>query len=388
LIRWLIKKTIRDYTATSDKKVRESYGWLAGTLGIICNLFLFAMKLAIGLKTSSIAILSDGFNNLTDLGSATVSLLGIKVSNRPPDKEHPHGHGRFEYISTLVVSFIIFGFGFELLSRGAQKIGSPEPIPFDPVGLAILVISVLIKIWMFSYNRYIGKAIGSGIYRAAAADSLNDVIATASVIAAMILGSATSLPLDGIVGVGISIFILWTGFRIAKDTINLLLGSSPSPEFVAKIRAMIPKDQYIWGTHDLVVHDYGPGRILASIHVEVPDTVNIVEIHSVIDELERKLSERLGIEIVIHVDPVCTNAEIVERISEPLRQGLRGIDPDLSVERLRVIRGRSRTDIRFRITAPANHRPYDVKTIGRLLQEVLQKENPHYECVVDERNED
>ena len=386
MIRWIIKKIIKDYTATSNKRVREAYGRLAGALGIGCNLLLFVMKLVIGIKMNSIAILADAFNNLTDLGSSTVSLLAIQISNRPPDKEHPHGHGRFEYISTLVVSFIIFGFGFSLLSNALQKIGSPEPISFDPVGLTILLISVLVKLWMFSYNRYIGKTIGSNVYRAAAADSLNDVLATLTVVAAMVFGSSTTAPLDGIIGVGISAFILWTGFTIAKDTVNVLLGSSPSPELVRDIRALIPKDQYIWGTHDLVVHDYGPGRVLASIHVEVPDTANIVEIHSVIDDLERKISKQLGIEIVIHVDPVCTHTEIVDRVYAHLCEIAGKIDPSLSIEHLRVIRGRSRSSIRFSLGYPAGLPPFKMEETIRRLREDLQKDNQNSEYVIDDTN--
>lgn len=304
MINLIIKKNIKNYKNVTDNSVRESYGILAGVLGIICNLFLFALKLTIGLFINSISVISDAFNNLTDLGSSLISIVGAKLSNRPPDNEHPHGHGRIEYIGSLLVSFIIFSVGFQLLKGSIKKIYMPEEVLFNPVAILILTFSILIKLWMYSYNKYIGKITNSSINKATASDSLNDVIATSAVIISTVIGNFTDLPIDGAVGVVISLIILYTGFCIAKDSINLLLGSAPDCELVNTINSEVTKGKFIVGTHDLMIHDYGPGKVSASIHVEVPDDANIKEVHSEIDELEEKIASELCVNLVIHMDPI------------------------------------------------------------------------------------
>lgn len=288
----------------NEKSVREAYGILSGILGIICNLSLFAVKLLIGLSINSIAVITDAFNNFTDLGSSLISIIGAKLSNRPPDDEHPYGHGRFEYIGALIVSFIIFSVGFDLLKNAFDKIVHPDKVLLNPLSMVILSLSVLVKVWMFSYNRYIGKTINSSINRATAYDSLSDVVGTSAVVVATVLGTFVDFPIDGILGVIISLLILYTAFNIAKDTINLILGSTPDPELIKSVNTIVSNGKYVIGTHDLDMHDYGPGRVMASIHAEVPCNINIVEAHSVIDELEEKIEKELGIKIVIHMDPV------------------------------------------------------------------------------------
>jgi len=288
----------------NDKKVRESYGVLSGTLGIICNVFLFVVKLVLGLFINSIAVISDAFNNLSDMGTSVITIFGAKLSSRPPDEEHPHGHGRYEYIASLVVSFIIFAVGLKLLSTSFNKILNPQKVLFNAVSVLILLISVLVKVWMFSYNRYIGKVINSSVNRAAALDSLNDVYATGGIILGMVIGSFTAFPVDGIMGLVISVLIMYTGFKAAKDSVNLLLGALPDPEIIQRINELVLSGENIKGIHDLKIHDYGPGRITASIHAEVADNVNIVDIHSEIDKIEAKVKEELGIDMVIHMDPV------------------------------------------------------------------------------------
>ena len=307
MIKIIIKKFIRNYENVNDKFVRESYGVLAGVLGIICNLSLFLLKLFIGLSINSIAVITDAFNNFTDLGSSLISIIGAKLSNRPPDREHPYGHGRFEYIGALVVSFIIFSVGLQLLRSAFDKIINPEKVLLSPILIVILALSVLVKLWMFSYNKYIGKVINSSINKATAYDSLSDVVGTSAVIITTVLGTFIDFPIDGIVGVAISLLILFTGFTIAKDTVNLLLGSSPDPELIDSINSLVSEGKYIVGAHDLKLHDYGPGRVIASIHAEVPDTVNFVEVHSIIDELEGRIADELGINMVIHMDPISTD---------------------------------------------------------------------------------
>lgn len=304
MIKLIIKTFIKDHKNVNDVSVRESYGVLAGIVGIACNLFLFALKLAIGLFINSIAVISDAFNNLTDSGSSVISIIGAKVSNRPPDDEHPHGHGRFEYVASLAISFIILLVGFQLLRTSFDKIVNPEPVLFSPVSLIFLGLSVLVKLWMFSYNRYIANTINSSINRATAYDSLNDSVATTAVIATAALANSVAIPLDGLAGVAISLFILYTGFTSARGTVNLLLGSSPDPELVDAINSMVAGGRYIVGTHGLQVHDYGPGRVTASIHAEVTDEASLIDAHSEIDDLEKRIEDELGVNIVIHMDPV------------------------------------------------------------------------------------
>jgi cation diffusion facilitator family transporter len=304
LIRLIIKKFIKNSENVNDKDVREAYGVLSGVLGIMCNMLLFTIKLVVGFVMNSIAVISDAFNNLSDLGTSIIAIFGAKLSNRPPDEEHPHGHGRYEYIATLVVSFIIFAVGLKLLGSSFDKILRPQKVMFSAVSIIILLISVLLKVWMFSYNRYIGKLINSSVNRAAASDSINDVYATVGIILGTLIGRFADFPVDGLMGLIISGLIILTGFNTAKDSVDLLLGAVPDPEIIKRINELVLSGKNIKGTHDLKVHDYGPGRITASIHAEVSEDANIVEIHTEIDNIELKVKEELGIDMVIHMDPV------------------------------------------------------------------------------------
>lgn len=304
MIKLIIKRFIKNHEITENEKVREDYTVLSGVLGIICNLLLFLIKLVIGLLINSIAVISDAFNNLTDLGTSVVTIFGAKLSNMPPDENHPYGHGRFEYIASLVVSFIIFTVGLTLLRSSFEKIIDPVTVELNMVLIIILLVSVFIKVWMFSYNRYIGNLINSSINRAIAHDSLNDVLATTAVVIGTIFGNYVSFPIDGILGLVISILIIYSAFTIAKDSVNLILGPAPDPQVIESINAIVLSGEGIKGAHDLVVHDYGPGRINASIHAEVSDESNIVEIHNEIDKIEKKIKKELGISIVIHMDPI------------------------------------------------------------------------------------
>ncbi len=304
MIRTIIKKFIKNHRNTTNLHVREAYGVLSGVLGIACNLILFILKLAVGLFIDSIAVISDAFNNLSDLGSSLVAIFGAKLSSQPPDKEHPYGHGRLEYIASLVVAFIIFGVGLQILRSSVEKIISPKAVLFSPLSLCLLFGSILIKLWMYSYNRYIGRAINSGVNRAVARDSLNDAFATGAVIAGTVLGRYVDFPVDGLLGLIISLIVVYTGFGIAKDSVNLLLGTPPDPQLVESICSLVLKGKNIKGVHDLIVHDYGPGRVIASIHAEVSNALDIMNIHFEIDEIEKRIEDQLGINIVIHMDPV------------------------------------------------------------------------------------
>lgn len=310
MIKLIIKKFIKNYNDVEDKDVRESYGVLSGILGILCNLFLFGLKLSIGMVLNSIAIISDAFNNLSDMGTSVIAIFGVKMSNSLPDEEHPFGHGRIEYISSLIVSFIIIIVGIELFKVSINKIINPEKVIFNLMLILILVLSILVKIWMFSYNNYIGNKINSGINKATAVDSLNDVVATFAVIISMFVQNIVNAPIDGFVGVLVSLLIIYTGFNISKDTVNVLLGQSPSEETVEKICSFIDYNENIVGIHDLRIHDYGPGRSIASVHVNILDSLELVYAHSIVDKIEKNIMNEMGIDIVIHIDPVTKVSKI------------------------------------------------------------------------------
>ncbi len=303
MIKFIIKKFIANYENVKDADVRKAYGVLSGTIGLLCNLLLFLIKFVTGLFANSIAIMSDAFNNLTDSGSSLITLLGAKLSNKPPDKEHPHGHGRYEYIATLIVAFLIFGVGWELLGSSIEKIINPVEVTINYLTLFILCFSILIKLWMYSYNRYIGKTIDSSMNIATAKDSLNDSLATTGILIGTIVGLYVDLPIDGILGVAISLLIMYTGFTVAKDAVNSLLGQLPDAELLEQIYEIVSKSEPIKNGHDLRIHDYGPGWKVASMHVMVPSDMAVSDAHNLIHELEQKIKKELGVDIVIHMDP-------------------------------------------------------------------------------------
>ncbi len=304
MIKLIIKKTIPNYTDLRNSEVRKLYGILCGVLGIICNSILFAAKLIIGFFIGSIAVISDAFNNLSDMGSSIVALVGTRLSHRSPDTDHPYGHGRVEYISALIVSFLIILFGFELLKTAINKIFTPLSTSLTPVAAVILVLSVLVKLWMWNYNRYIGNLTNSCILMATAKDSLSDVVATSVVLLSALLSSRTTLPIDGAMGAVVSFMIIKTGWGVAKDTIDRLLGQCPDDILKSRLEKMILENNIILGMHSLMVHDYGPNRRIASAHAEVPDNLSLVEVHQSIDDIEHRILTELNVDIVLHMDPV------------------------------------------------------------------------------------
>ncbi len=357
MIKVLLKIFVKNYEETENPKVREGYSVLAGILGIICNCLLFAVKLAIGSVMGSIAIVSDAFNNLSDIGSSVVSIIGAKLSNMRPDKEHPFGHGRFEYISSLIVSFIIMLVGFELLKGSSVKIFTPETVSFSVPMVIILALSVSVKVWMYSYNKYLGKKIDSGILAATARDSLNDVISTSAVILTTVIGNFVNFkPLDGIVGTIVSLMIMYSGFQIAKDTIGLLLGAPPEPELVKALEKHITSADGIVGIHDLIVHDYGPGRMFASVHAEVPDDDDVVKIHETIDRLEHEIKCDLDIEMVIHMDPITVNCERNDYFKSIVVDVVKGIDGRMNIHDFRMTDGENNINLIFDVEVPADYR--------------------------------
>ena len=382
MIKILMKKFIKDYENVNDKKVREAYGILGGLLGVICNIVLFLIKLTIGLLLNSIAIISDAVNNLSDIGSSLVTIVGSKLSNRHPDKEHPFGHGRFEYISSLIVSFIIMIVGFELFKSSISKIIHPEKMNFSLLLTAILCLSILVKIWMYTYNQYLGKKINSSVLIAVSHDSLNDVIATSAVIFSTILGHFVNFPIDGIVGLIVSGLVMYTGFGIAKNTVGVLLGTPPTPELVDEISNIITSGEGIIGVHDLIVHDYGPGRVMASAHAEVPDDINIVKIHEVIDNTEQKIETELGIHIVIHMDPLSVNCERTNEVRKLVIDTVNEINPLFSIHDFRMTDGENKINLIFDLAIPCDIPDSErQKAIDAISQKLYEKDE-RYNMVI------
>ncbi|MBE7064303.1 MAG: cation transporter [Ruminococcaceae bacterium] len=353
MIKLLIKMFIPDFKNTENSVVREKYSVLSGVLGIFCNVLLFAIKIIIGFLINSIAVISDAFNNLADIGTSLVSIVSVKLSNKHPDKDHPFGHGRVEYIASLIVSFLIMLVGFELLKTSFDKIINPVAMKFDVIMTVFLALSVLIKVWMFSYNSYMGKTIKSSILKATAQDSLSDCISTAAVIVSIILAHFfPSIPFDGIIGMIVSVIIMYAGFNIAKEVINVLLGAPPEPEFIQKITDILMANDEIIGVHDLIVHDYGPGRVIASVHAEVSDKCDIVKAHEAIDATEVRAEAELGIILVIHMDPVTTDNEFVNGLKAMAEGIVKEYNSEYTIHDFRITDGENRINMIFDMTVP------------------------------------
>lgn len=351
----LIRLFIRDADKTKDARVREQYGVLSGAVGLACNVFLFLLKLTIGFLTGSISIAADAFNNLSDGLSCLISIVGFKVAGKAPDAKHPFGYGRTEYIAGLIVAFIIVLVGFEFLKTSADRIIHPEPVAFSGVLLAILAVSMLVKLWMGAFNSSIGRRIESPVLLAAGQDSRNDVITTLVVVLGMVAGRFTTLPVDGYVGLLVALFILWAGVGIVRDTVAPLLGEAADPEVAHNIAEIVRESEYIVGVHDLIVHNYGAGRSLASLHAEVPSDSDFVAVHEVIDEAEKRVWQRTGVYLVIHMDPIDVNNEHVTALRAQVDGVLRDIDEGLSMHDFRVVDGARQINLIFDVVVPYSY---------------------------------
>nr|WP_308505793.1 cation diffusion facilitator family transporter [uncultured Agathobaculum sp.] len=376
----LIRLFIRDAENTRDARVREQYGVLSGAVGIACNVFLFILKVVIGLVTGSISIAADAFNNLSDGLSCLISIVGFKVSGKAPDAKHPFGYGRTEYIAGLVVAFIIVLVGFEFFKTSIDRILHPAPVAFSVVLAVILAVSMLVKLWMGAFNVQIGRRIDSPVLMAAGQDSRNDVITTGVVILGMVAGQFTTLPVDGYVGVLVALFIIWAGFGIARDTVAPLLGEAADPEIAESIEKLVLESDYIVGVHDLIIHNYGAGRSLASVHAEVPSDSDFVAVHEVIDEAEKRVWQQTGVYLVIHMDPIDVNNEHVAALREQVDAALREIDESLSMHDFRVVDGERQINLIFDVVVPFSY-DNDAKrnlmmTIRDKLKEIDYRYNP------------
>lgn len=367
-----------------DEKVREKYGIRCGAIGIFLNICLFVFKFIAGTISGSIAITADAFNNLSDAGSSLISLMGFKLSAKKADADHPYGHGRLEYISGLLVAVIIFIMAYELISDSISKIIHPDDIVISPIVFAILIISIVVKIIMFSYNRIIGKKILSPTLMATALDSVSDSIATLTVLIAMIVANIWGIHIDGYSGLVVSLFILWAGYNAAKDTIGPLLGQPPTLEFVEKIESIVLREEHqkagIIGMHDLIVHDYGPGRLFVSLHAEVPSDGDVMELHDLIDNIEFDLKSELSCHAVIHMDPVCINDPETNMMKQYVINAIDSInesnkDHAITFHDFRMVKGPTHTNLIFDIVVPFDYALTDEELIKSIATKVYNENN-------------
>ncbi len=373
MIEFLARVFIRHRDTLSPSALRQAYGQLCGAVGIGLNLLLFVGKLFAGTISGSIAITADAFNNLSDAGSSLVTLLGFRLAGRKPDPEHPFGHGRMEYISGLAVAGLILLMGVELGKSSLKKILSPEEIVSSPLVLAILAVSVAVKLYMFYYNRSIGRKIKSAAMSATATDSLSDAVSTTAVLIATLVGQFTGLNIDGWVGLLVALFILFSAYKAAKETLSPLLGQTPDPEFVDRIEQIVLSYPEVLNIHDLIVHDYGPGRMMISLHAEVSADGDLLQLHDVIDNAEHRLKKELGCMAVIHMDPIITNDAHTDALRMAVAEKVKSIDPRLTIHDFRTVPGSTHTNLIFDVVVP-----YDVKLtadevrrrIGALVKEL------------------
>ena len=352
MIKLLAKIFIKDSQNTADSKVRVAYGYLCGAVGIALNILLFAGKIIAGTISGSVAVTADAFNNLSDAGSSIISLIGFRLASQKPDPHHPFGHGRFEYIASLIISIIIVLMGFELGKSSFEKIVAPQAVEYSAVTFAVLGVSVLVKLYMFFYNNSVGKKIDSATMRATAMDSISDAVSTGAVLISAVIAMFTNLALDGWMGLVVAVFIMVTGFKSAKETIDSLLGTPPSPEFVKQIEDMALQYDDIIGVHDMIVHNYGPGRTFVSLHAEVPSDGDIVAIHDTVDNAEREIAKKLGCLVTIHMDPVDVHDEHTAQLREKVSEIIKQINPDITFHDFRVVSGPTHTNLIFDIVSP------------------------------------
>lgn len=369
----LINLFIKDKDNVKDPVVREKYGVLCGGYGIFLNILLFAGKYIAGVLSHSIAMTADAFNNLSDAGSSLLSLIGFKLSGQKPDPEHPFGHGRMEYLSGLAVSAIIVLMGYELIKDSFIKIIHPEEISFSWVSMGILFASILVKVYMAIYSRSVGKRIDSATLMATSTDSLSDTISTFVVLACTFIAYFTNIRLDGYAGLFVGILILVAGAKAAKETIDPLLGKAPSKEFVDSIEEIVTSYDEIIGIHDLIVHDYGPGRIMISLHAEVDSKGDLNELHDVIDNAESELKEKLGCHAVIHMDPIEVGNEETDKLKELVREVIKEYDPTMTFHDFRVVIGNTHTNLIFDAVVSYDKKVSDEVIKNELFEKINQK---------------
>ena len=381
MFQWIVKTFIKDYKETTNPMVREKYGTLCSILSIICNGIMVVFKLIFGFVTKSVAIQADGLNNLSDMGSNIATFFGFRMAGKHPDADHPYGHGRYEYITGLVIAFLILLVAFSSLKESVIKIVHPESLNFQITAVIVLIVSILMKLWMASFNTSAGNLIQSTSLKAAGQDSLNDVLTTLATLISLCLSLVTDLPLDGIIGAFVSLFVLKAGIEIFRDTVDPLLGQAPDKELVDDIYHYVMSFDKVIGIHDFMMHDYGPGRKYMTFHAEVDCREDIMELHDQMDLIERELLNKFNILTTIHMDPIDMNDEITRELREKVRYIVDGINSNYSIHDFRIVSGPTHTNVIFDVLVPADDRVVHKELKQKIITEV-QKLNPNYFCVI------
>ncbi len=386
MIQLIVRTFVKNYKDVENHHVREAYGKLAGIVGIISNIILFIIKFTVGILFKSISVTADAVNNLSDAGSSIITLIGFKLSGKPADAKHPYGHARMEYITGLVVSFIIILLGVELTKTSFDKVLHPEESVFSYLTIFVLIISVLMKLWQGMFNKKVGKTIHSTAIEATAADSINDVVATSAVLLSTIIAKWTGIHLDGYMGVLVAVFILVSGVKMIGETINPLLGMAPDQEMVDHINQKIMSYDTVLGIHDLVVHNYGPQRCFASVHVEVPASQDILISHDIIDNIERDFARDMDIHLVVHLDPIVTDDETTNLLKAQVKHIVKDISPDLSIHDFRAVVGVSHTNLIFDVCVPFSVKMSDAEITGLISRKVKEINPTYYTVIVVDRS--
>ena len=382
---FLARLFIKNHKDVENVKVREQFGRLGGIIGIIVNVFLFAAKFTVGTLSGSVSVVADAVNNLSDAGSSIISLMSFKMAAKPADNTHPFGHARIEYISSSIVAVVIMFIGFELIKTSIEKIIHPQPIDFSSIALTVLVLSIFVKLWLFYFNRRLGKRINSMIMQATAADSMADVMSTSAVFVSAVISRLTSINPDAYIGIAVAIFIIYSAIQILRETMNRILGQAPSEELIKRIESFILSYDGVIGIHDLVVHDYGPHNTFASVHVEVDANTDVLVSHDLIDNIEREISNEYNMNMVIHMDPIVTDDPFVNELQKMTEEVVSGIDNTLSIHDFRVVKGPTHYNLIFDVTVPFDCKICIKEITEQIKQRIHEKDKSLYAVVTIDR---
>ena len=382
MVDFLVHKFVKDYENTENAKVRTSYGVMASMVGIFCNILLFAGKFTVGLVLHSVSVLADAFNNLSDAASSVIGFVGVKMASKPADQDHPFGHGRIEYIAALIVSFLVIEVGLSFLKTAVGKIREPEELAFSAISVMVLLASIGVKLWMAYFNRKLGKRIHSSVMMATATDAMGDVVTTSATVLSLLFCRFTGINIDGFVGVAVALVVMWAGVGIARDTLEPLIGKAVDPELYRQITDFVESYEGILGSHDLIVHNYGPTRSLASIHAEVPNDVSIEISHEIIDNIEREAAKKLGIFLVIHMDPVEVRDDRVTNVRMKVTDVLKEIDDRLTLHDFRLVDGEQQINLIFDVVVPFAYQGAELKQLKEDISERVSLLDTRYQCVM------
>ena len=382
MVDFLVHKFVKDYENTENAKVRTSYGVMASMVGIFCNILLFAGKFIVGLILNSVSVLADAFNNLSDAASSVIGFVGVKMASKPADQDHPFGHGRIEYIAALIVSFLVIEVGLSFLKTAIGKIREPEGLTFSTVSVLVLLASIGVKLWMAYFNRKLGKRIHSSVMMATATDAMGDVVTTSATVLSLLFCRFTGINIDGFVGALVALVVMWAGVGIAKDTLEPLIGMAVDPELYRQITEFVEGYEGILGSHDLIVHNYGPTRSLASIHAEVPNDVSIEISHEIIDKIEREAAKKLGVFLVIHMDPVEVRDDRVTVVRTKVTEVLKELDERLSLHDFRMVDGEEQINLIFDVVVPFAYQGAELTQLQLDIMEQVSTLDSRYQCAM------